>query len=121
VKSEGLELLASQPADFDRTKGLNVMENLLSSQPKTQAVFAQNDEMALGAFRAVQASGKDIFIVGFDGTDDGIAAVKRGLLGATIAQQPGLIGEIGVQSAVDVLAGKSVAENVPVPLMMVVK
>ncbi|MGJ8580683.1 MAG: D-ribose ABC transporter substrate-binding protein, partial [Psychromonas sp.] len=69
----------------------------------------------------VQASGKNNIILGFDGTDDGIAAVKRGLLGATIAQQPALIGEIGVQSAVDKLAGKSVAENIPVPLMMVVK
>ena len=121
VKSEKMQLLASQPADFDRTKGLNVMENLLSSQPQTQAVFAQNDEMALGAFRAVQASGKDILIVGFDGTEDGIAAVKRGLLGATIAQQPSLIGEIGVESAVAVLTGKTVAKNIPVPLMMIVK
>lgn len=121
VKSESMDLLASQPADFDRTKGLNVMENLLASKPNTQAVFAQNDEMALGAIRAVQASGKDILIVGFDGTDDGIAAVKRGLLGATIAQQPGLIGEIGVESAVKVLQGKAVEKNIPVPLMMVVK
>ncbi len=121
VKSEKMELLASQPADFDRTKGLNVMENMLSSKPNTQAVFAQNDEMALGAIRAVQASGKDILVVGFDGTKDGIAAVKRGLLGATIAQQPGLIGEIGVESAVKLLKGEAVDKNIPVPLMMVVK
>ncbi|MEH6454108.1 MAG: ribose ABC transporter substrate-binding protein RbsB [Psychromonas sp.] len=121
VESEGLDLLASQPADFDRTKGLNVMENMLASKPNTQAVFAQNDEMALGALRAVKASGKDILIVGFDGTDDGIAAVKSGMLGATIAQQPGLIGEIGVESAVKVLKGESVEKNIPVPLMMVVK
>ena len=121
VKSEAMDLLASQPADFDRTKGLNVMENMLASKPNTQAVFAQNDEMALGAVRAVQASGKDILIVGFDGTDDGIAAVKRGLLGATIAQQPGLIGEIGVESAVKLLKGQAVDKNIPVPLMMVVK
>jgi ribose transport system substrate-binding protein len=121
VKSENMDLLASQPADFDRTKGLNVMENLLASKPNTQAVFAQNDEMALGAIRAVQASGKNILIVGFDGTDDGIAAVKRGLLGATIAQQPALIGELGVETAVKVLQGKSVEKSIPVPLMMVVK
>lgn len=121
VKSENLQLLASQPADFDRTKGLNVMENMLSSKPDTQAVFAQNDEMALGALRAVQASGKDILIVGFDGTEDGIAAVKRGLLGATIAQQPDLIGEIGVESAVKLLKGEAVEKNIPVELMMVVK
>ncbi|PKG39745.1 ribose ABC transporter substrate-binding protein RbsB [Psychromonas sp. Urea-02u-13] len=121
VKSENMDLLASQPADFDRTKGLNVMENLLASKPNTQAVFAQNDEMALGAIRAVQASGKDILIVGFDGTDDGIAAVKRGLLGATIAQQPALIGELGVEAAVNFLQGKNVEKSIPVPLMMVVK
>lgn len=121
VKSENLNLLASQPADFDRTKGLNVMENMLASKPDTQAVFAQNDEMALGAARAVQASGKKILIVGFDGTEDGIIAVKRGLLGATIAQQPALIGEIGVESAVKVLTGKTVEKSIPVPLMMVVK
>ena len=121
VKSEGLDLLASQPADFDRTKGLNVMENMLASRPNTQAVFAQNDEMALGALRAVKASGKDILIVGFDGTDDGIAAVKSGMLGATIAQQPGMIGAIGVESAIKVLKGESVEKSIPVPLMMVVK
>lgn len=78
VKESKMEVLASQPADFDRTKGLNVMENLLAANSDVQAVFAQNDEMALGALRAVQASGKDVMIVGFDGTDDGIAAVNRG-------------------------------------------
>ncbi|KZX83530.1 D-ribose ABC transporter substrate-binding protein, partial [Oleiphilus sp. HI0009] len=54
VEASNIQLLASQPADFDRTKGLNVMENLLAGNPEVQAVFAQNDEMALGALRAVQ-------------------------------------------------------------------
>ena len=103
VNGSDLELLASQPADFDRTKGLNVMENLLAANPDVQAVFAQNDEMALGALRAVQASGKDVMIVGFDGTEDGIAAVNRGLLGATVAQQPDLIGSLGIEMADKVL------------------
>ncbi|MGV3003189.1 ribose ABC transporter substrate-binding protein RbsB [Vibrio sp.] len=121
VQNSQLDLLASQPADFDRSKGLNVMENLLAANGDTQAVFAQNDEMALGALRAVQASGKDILIVGFDGTDDGIAAVKRGMLGATIAQQPSLIGELGVATADKVLKGESVEKNIPVPLKVITK
>ena len=121
VKNSQLDLLASQPADFDRSKGLNVMENLLAANGDVQAVFAQNDEMALGALRAVQASGKDILIVGFDGTDDGIAAVKRGMLGATIAQQPALIGELGVETAAKVLKGESVEKNIPVPLKVITK
>ncbi|MDK9738245.1 ribose ABC transporter substrate-binding protein RbsB [Vibrio sp. D404a] len=121
VDSSGLELLASQPADFDRTKGLNVMENLLAANPDVEAVFAQNDEMALGALRAVQASGKDVMIVGFDGTDDGIAAVNRGLLGATVAQQPDLIGSLGIEMADKVLKGEKVDEYVPVPLKIIAK
>ena len=121
VNGSGLELLASQPADFDRTKGLNVMENLLAANPDVEAVFAQNDEMALGALRAVQASGKDVMIVGFDGTDDGIAAVNRGLLGATVAQQPDLIGSLGIEMADKVLKGEKVDEYVPVPLKIIAK
>ncbi|MEZ9567478.1 ribose ABC transporter substrate-binding protein RbsB [Vibrio splendidus] len=121
VNGSDLELLASQPADFDRTKGLNVMENLLAANPDVQAVFAQNDEMALGALRAVQASGKDVMIVGFDGTEDGIAAVNRGLLGATVAQQPDLIGSLGVEIADKVLKGETVDEYVPVPLKIIAK
>ncbi|MDH5921152.1 ribose ABC transporter substrate-binding protein RbsB [Vibrio splendidus] len=121
VNGSDLELLASQPADFDRTKGLNVMENLLAANPDVQAVFAQNDEMALGALRAVQASGKDVMIVGFDGTEDGIAAVNRGLLGATVAQQPDLIGSLGIEMADKVLKGETVEEYVPVPLKIIAK
>ena len=121
VKGSQMDLLASQPADFDRTKGLNVMENLLAANPDVQAVFAQNDEMALGALRAVQASGKQVMLVGFDGTDDGIAAVKRGKLAATIAQQPDQIGALGVETAVKVLKGEQVEKYIPVPLKVVAK
>ncbi|MGR5219374.1 ribose ABC transporter substrate-binding protein RbsB [Vibrio parahaemolyticus] len=119
VKGSEMALLASQPADFDRTKGLNVMENLLAANPDVQAVFAQNDEMALGALRAVEAAGKDVMIVGFDGTEDGMAAVKRGKLAATIAQQPDMIGALGVETADKVLKGEKVEEYIPVPLKVV--
>ena len=121
VAKNKMDLLGSQPADFDRTKGLNVMENMLAANPNAQAVFAQNDEMALGALRAVQASGKDVLIVGFDGTKDGIAAVNRGILGATIAQQPALIGSLGVEAADKVLKGQSVDKSIAVPLKVITK
>ncbi|PLR37836.1 ribose ABC transporter substrate-binding protein RbsB [Chimaeribacter californicus] len=113
-------LLASQPADFDRTKGLNVMQNLLTAHPDVQAVFAQNDEMALGALRALQTAGKsDVLIVGFDGTADGIKAVQGGKLAATVAQRPDQIGVIGVQTADKVLKGEKVAAINPVDLSLV--
>jgi len=113
-------LLASQPADFDRTKGLNVMQNLLTAHPDVQAVFAQNDEMALGALRALQTAGKtDVLVVGFDGTEDGIKAVNSGKMGATVAQRPDQIGVIGVQTADKVLKGEKVPAVIPVDLKLV--
>ena len=121
VETNQFELLASQPADFDRTKGLNVMENLLASHGSAKAVFAQNDEMALGALRAIKASGKNILVVGFDGTDDAVKAVNGGQLAATIAQQPEKIGELGVEAADKVLKGEKVDAQIPVPLKVISK
>lgn len=112
-------VLASQPADFDRTKGLNVTENLLASKGDVQAIFAQNDEMALGALRAVGAANKKVLVVGFDGTDDGVKAVKSGKLAATVAQQPELIGSLGVETADKILKGEKVEAKIPVALKVV--
>ncbi|WP_440210792.1 ribose ABC transporter substrate-binding protein RbsB [Actinobacillus pleuropneumoniae] len=119
VAANQFEVLASQPADFDRTKGLNVTENLLASHGAAKAVFAQNDEMALGALRAIKAAGKDIIVVGFDGTDDAVKAVKGGKLAATIAQQPDKIGELGVETADKLLKGEKVEAKIPVPLKVI--
>ncbi|MFG1174561.1 ribose ABC transporter substrate-binding protein RbsB [Erwiniaceae bacterium CAU 1747] len=113
-------ILASQPADFDRTKGLNVMQNLLTAHPDVQAVFAQNDEMALGALRALQTAGKSgVVVVGFDGTPDGVKAVEGGKLAATVAQLPEQIGSIGVVTADKVLKGQKVEAVNPVDLKLV--
>lgn len=119
IKDTEIKVVAKQTADFDRVKGLEVMENILQSQPDIQAVFAHNDEMALGALEAVKASGRDIMIVGFDATDDAVAAVEAGDMAATVAQQPELIGKIGVETAVKVLSGEEVDANIPVELSLV--
>ena len=119
VEVHKFDVLASQPADFDRTKGLNVTENLLASKSAVQAIFAQNDEMALGALRAISAANKKVLIVGFDGTDDGIKAVKSGKMAATIAQQPELIGRLGVEAADKILKGEKVEAQIPVPLKVI--
>lgn len=114
-----LGVVAKQTADFNRAKGLEVMENILQAQPDIQAVFAHNDEMALGALEAVKASGRDIIIVGFDATDDAIESVASGELAATVAQQPKLIGELGIETALEVLKGETVDASIPVALQLV--
>lgn len=116
-----VELVASQTANFNRAEGLTVMENILQANPNVKAVFAQNDEMALGALEAIAASGKDIQVIGFDATDDAVAKVEAGELAATVAQQPALIGEKAIEAAVAYLAGETVESNIPVDLELVSK
>ena len=117
----GIVVVASQVADFDRTKGLNVMENILQAQSDIDAVFAHNDEMALGAIKAIESSNRDIIVVGFDGTGDAVMAVKEGAMLATVAQQAARIGSIGVETADAILNGKVVAKYSPVPLQLITK
>lgn len=116
-----LKVLAKQSADFDRGKGLTVAENILQANPDIKAIFAQNDEMALGAIGAAKSANKQILIVGFDGTDDGLAAIKSGDMAATIAQQPDKMGEIGIDTAVKLAKGENVEKNIAVELKLIEK
>ncbi|MEU6905577.1 substrate-binding domain-containing protein [Streptomyces coeruleorubidus] len=118
----GIRVVAQQPADFDRTKGLDVMSNLLQAHPDVQGVIAANDEMALGAIKALGSkAGKSVPVVGFDGTPDGLKAVEGGTLYASVAQQPSELGKIAVDNALKALQGKKVEETVKVPVKVVTK
>jgi ribose transport system substrate-binding protein len=119
IGASSIEVVAKQVADFDRTKGLSVMENILQAQPEIDAVFAHNDEMALGALKAIESAGKNIIVVGFDATDDAVKAVEDGKMAATVAQQPSLIGVLGVESAKKVMDGSTLEAFVPVALKLV--
>lgn len=119
--ASGITVVASQTANFDRTQGLNVMENILQAQADIDAVFAHNDEMALGAIKAIEAANRDIIVVGFDGTDDAVAAVNDGTMLATVAQQAAMIGSLGVTTANTILQGGSVSDYTPVSLQLITK
>ena len=116
-----LKVVASQTANFDRAQGMSVMENMLQGNNDIQAVFAANDEMALGALEAISGAGKDILVVGFDATDDAVAAVKAGRMGGTIAQQPALLGATAVENALKLMKGESVEKSIPVEVTLVTK
>ena len=98
---------------------MTVMENMLQANGDIQAVFSANVEMALGAVEAISGAGKDIMVVGFDATDDAVAAIKEGRMAATIAQQPDLIGSTAVESAVQFMNGESVPTSIPVEVTLV--
>ncbi|MFE5023748.1 substrate-binding domain-containing protein [Streptomyces sp. NPDC056656] len=116
----GIKVVAKQPADFDRTKGLDVMTNMLQANAGVDGVFAENDEMALGAIKALGSkAGRSVAVVGFDGTPDGLKAVEAGTLYASVAQQPKELGRIAVQNAVRAAKDKKVAQMVKVPVKVV--
>ncbi|WSD62015.1 D-ribose ABC transporter substrate-binding protein [Actinacidiphila glaucinigra] len=116
----GIKVVAQQAADFDRTKGLDVMTNLLQAHSDVTGVFAQNDEMALGAIKALgDKAGKSVKVVGFDGTPDGLTAVKGGTLFASVAQQPKELGKLAVQNAVKAAKGEKLSSLVKVPVKVV--
>lgn len=117
-----VKLVASQTANFDRNEGLNVAQNILQANQDIKGVFAQNDEMALGAVRALgDRAGNDVKVVGFDGVDDALKAIQDGKMNATIAQQPDKMGTLGVENAMKVIDGKSVKKNIPVEVKLVTK
>ncbi|OBR63587.1 D-ribose ABC transporter substrate-binding protein [Paenibacillus oryzae] len=122
AKTSGIKVSAKQPADFDRAKGLTVMENIIQGSKDIKAVFAHNDEMALGALKALEAAGmSDVVVVGFDATDDALKEVSSGALSATVAQKPEEMGILAVQTAIKVAKGEQVEASIPVDLELVSK
>ena len=103
-----VEVVARQTANFNRAEGLTVMENILVAQPEIEAVFAHNDEMALGALQAVEASERDILVVGFDATADAVESVEACRMAATVAQQPASLGAEAVR-----IAGQAITDGAP--------
>jgi ribose transport system substrate-binding protein len=122
AKCPGVAVVARQTANFDRAQGLSVMENVLQAQPAVDAVFAHNDEMALGALQAVKASKRPIKIVGFDATDDAVKAVNACQMAATVAQQPSEMGRLSVEKAAALVKGAKPGDKtefIPVALKLV--
>ncbi|MFJ8960214.1 substrate-binding domain-containing protein [Lentzea sp. NPDC102401] len=120
LNSGNIKVTATAVADFDRAKGLNETTNLLQGHPGLKGIFAENDEMALGAIKALGArAGKDVMVVGFDGTPDGLKAIQDGTLTATIAQQPKLLGSKAVEQAVHAAKGEPVQQVVDVEVKVI--
>lgn len=120
-KNNKFNFVSIQAADFDRQKGLQVMENIIQANPNIQVVFAHNDEMALGAVKAIKASGINALVIGFDGNDDAKDSIDIDEMSATIAQQPDLIGALGVELANKIYNGESVKDKIAADLKIYTK
>jgi ribose transport system substrate-binding protein len=119
----GVEIVASQTANWERDQGFNVFQNILQSHPDVQAVFACSDLMALGAVEAIAAAKKtgQIAVVGFDATSEARDAINRGTMDASVAQSPAQMGALAVENALKLLKGEQVNAEFVVPIKLVTK
>jgi ribose transport system substrate-binding protein len=119
----GIEIVASQTANWERDQGFNVFQNILQSHPDVQAVFACSDLMALGAVEAIAAAKKtgQITVVGFDASSEAREAVGRGTMDATVAQSPAMMGALAVENAYHLIKGEQIKEEIVVPIKLITK
>jgi ribose transport system substrate-binding protein len=117
----GMAIVASQPANWERDQGYNVFQNMLQAHPDVNALFSANDLMALGAMEAIAAAGKtgQITVVGFDALEEARAAVKKGTMAGTVAQDPAQMGRVGVEWAARVLKGETPPADIGVPIQFI--
>lgn len=108
----GLNVVAEQTAEWDRSKAISVTENILAGNPNIQGIFGSNDNMALGAVQALKAAAKleDVMVVGFDANPDAANSILAGEMSASVAQAPANMGGFGIQALVDLKEGKTLEE-----------
>ena len=118
----GLKMVAQQTAEFDRAKALEVMESILQKNPDINAVFCGNDAMAMGAYQALVAAGKDkqVKVFGFDGADDVVKLIAENKIAATGMQFPKVMAQKAAEFASEYIKGKrDFVQKIPVKVELV--
>ncbi|MGG5284114.1 sugar ABC transporter substrate-binding protein [Pseudomonas viridiflava] len=117
-----IKVVEQQSAEWQRSKGMDLTSNWLLAGSRFDAIIANNDEMAIGAAMALQQAGKakgEVAIVGIDGLPDGLAAIKRGMLVASVFQDPKAQAASAMQSAIKMIKGEPVTSDVWVPFQLI--
>ncbi len=119
----GLKIVAEQTGEWDRAKGLAVMENIITGNPNIAAVFASNDNMALGAVEALKSAGMldKVMVVGFDANPDAAQSILAGEMRASVAQSPANMGAFGVESALKLGKGEKLPAVIDTGTILVTK
>jgi ABC-type sugar transport system substrate-binding protein len=119
----GLTVVAAQTADWDRAKAQSVTESILAGNPNIAGIFGSNDNMALGAIEALKAAAKldAVKVIGYDANPDAAASILAGEMSASVAQAPKKMAALGIQTLIDMKAGKKVEMVVDPGTVLVIK
>jgi inositol transport system substrate-binding protein len=121
-KRPDVELLAEQTGEYDRAKGMKVMEDWIQAYSQIDGVLAANDQMALGALEALKGAGiTNCLIAGIDGTDEARQNVKNGTFAITVLQDAHGQATTALQAVLDLLAGEKVEKRIIVPFKPITK
>ena len=122
-KSDKVELVSIQPADWDRNKAFTVATNLIQAHPDLKGLICANDVMALAAIEAFKAAGKQgqVMVVGIDLIPQAKESIAAGELAASVAFSPWVIGEMMTRAAVAVIKGRTLPEGLGVSSVLATK
>ena len=118
-----MNIVAEQTAEWDTAKGMSVTENIITAHPNLKALFASNDNMAMGAIEALKSAKMldKVMVVGFDGNPEAAEAILRGDMAVSVAQRPTNMGIIGVESVNKLVKGETIPEVVDTGAELVTK
>lgn len=119
ANAPGLEIVAKQNADWDRNKSKELADTWIKTHPDLKAIFCNNDGMALGVVEAVEASGKDILVVGVDGIGEAYDSIRAGKLDATIDSFPRYMSQIALECALRGLGGQELPRVIWTPQALI--
>ena len=119
----GMNIVAEQPADWDTAKAQSAMENIITGNPNLKAVFASNDNMALGAVQALKSANMldKVMVVGFDANPNAAESILAGEMTASVAQNPMNMGRFGVENALKVKKGEKIDAVIDTGTVLVTK
>lgn len=118
--ASNIELVGDvQPCNGDQGTAMGIAENLLTAYPQLQCIYVTSDVGAMGAATAVKASGRDVKVIGFDGSPNGAQSILDNGMTATVAQTPGVMAEEGVKALFNLVVNGTPAEDMYTPCTMV--
>lgn len=122
-ENDGIEVVASQSANWETEEALNVTANILQANPDLDGIFCANDMMAFGAVQAIEAAGKtgEVLVVGYDALDQAKEYIKDEKMISTVDQNPADMGYYSIKFAMDAINGEEVPEEYLVDLDNITK
>ncbi len=117
-------LVGIQPADYNREKAMNIMQNMLQSGQKFTVVHVGNEDMAMGVLQVLKDAGKlnnPIHVISNNGSPEGLAAIEDGDLEATVSTSPGVEGLVSFEALYRYVQGKKVPAKVMIPMIPIDK